>query len=181
VRPSESSEISTKTTKRIPTRKPIIFFINTPYLPCWLPSKSYWVESRSCDDAGTLESLLSTHFYVKKGGHLGVVIVSQLLRHFLTLAPRLAGSYLPQPDKLRMPQVIIGFHFGTSAFHSGQAVTACHIVGHLLSKMCDVKMNEEILSTRVLALYGILPPVLCQDGHVHKSSTGKNSQPSGFP
>jgi hypothetical protein len=39
VRSTESSEINTKTTKRLATRGPIISFINTPYLPVGYPAK----------------------------------------------------------------------------------------------------------------------------------------------
>jgi hypothetical protein len=42
------------------------------------------------------EFSINSLFNVKKGGHghLGVVFASQLLRHFLTPAPPLAGLYL---------------------------------------------------------------------------------------
>jgi hypothetical protein len=40
------------------------------------------------------EFSINSLFYVKKGAHWRVVFASQLLRHFLTLAPPLAGPYL---------------------------------------------------------------------------------------
>jgi hypothetical protein len=40
VRPTESSVINTKTTKRLPTRRLIISFINTPYVPVVTQAKA---------------------------------------------------------------------------------------------------------------------------------------------
>jgi hypothetical protein len=68
LRPPESSEINTKTTKRLPTRRPIISFINTP-LSLLVARQSYWAESRSCDDAGLYRFSINSLFHVKKGDH----------------------------------------------------------------------------------------------------------------
>jgi hypothetical protein len=67
VRPTESNEINTKTTKRLPTTRPIISFINTPHVPVAqqkLSGRKYVV--RRC---GTIESSINSLFYVKKGEH----------------------------------------------------------------------------------------------------------------
>jgi hypothetical protein len=72
VRPTESSEINTKTTKRLPTRRPVMSFINTPYLPADYPGIESKVGLAMMRDLRGFS--INSLFYVKKGGHLGVTV-----------------------------------------------------------------------------------------------------------
>jgi len=54
----------------------------------FLPNKSHWVESRSCDDAGLYRFSINSLFHVKKGDHWG----PQSLSRFLNSRTTFRGS-----------------------------------------------------------------------------------------